>query len=130
MIVTVTVKNRQCIDGEIDVTTLTASGKWEKGILTYETCEDGITDRTRLTIGETVEMERTGALSSRLTFQKGVTHCCPYGTPYGTLELAVTTQRIVNQLTEKGGTLRLVYTLNAGGAPIQNEIEIVIKEVS
>lgn len=130
MIVTVTVKNRQTMDGETDVTTLSACGNWENGVLTYGTNEDGVTDRTRLTVGETVQMERTGALSSRLIFEKGVTHRCPYGTPYGTLELLVTTHRMVNRLTQTGGSLQLIYTLNAGGAPIENEIEIVIKEVS
>ena len=130
MIVTVCVTNRQTMDGETDITTLSAVGNWENGVLTYETCEDGVTDRTRLTVGETVTMERTGALSSRLVFEKGVTHRCAYGTPYGTLDLLVTTHRIVNKLTATGGSLTLDYTLNAGGAPLHNEIEIVIKEVS
>ena len=59
MIVTVLVKNRQTIDGETDITTLSATGRWENGVLTYEMSEDGVTDRTRLTVGETVTMERS-----------------------------------------------------------------------
>ncbi len=131
MKVTVTVTNRQRMDGESAVTTLSAVGTWENGVLRYETTEEGVTDVTTLTVTpQKVVMERRGQLTSRLVFEPGLTHSCPYGTPYGQLELPVTTHRLKAALTAHGGTLALAYTLDAGGSLLENQLNLTIKEVS
>ncbi|MBQ3259092.1 MAG: DUF1934 domain-containing protein, partial [Clostridia bacterium] len=69
-------------------------------------------------------------MASVMTLQVGMTHLCEYQTPYGVLTLGVTTHRLDNRLGEHGGTLSAAYRLDMGGGATENEIEIIVKEVS
>lgn len=133
MNVKVTVRSVQTMDGETEETVFETDGEYEKAEngarLSYRQTDENGTVNTVITVKETVCIERTGVLSSRLILEKDKPHLCPYGTPYGTFSLGVTAKEIQNFLTADGGTLRLVYRLDAGGAPIENDILITVKEV-
>jgi uncharacterized beta-barrel protein YwiB (DUF1934 family) len=61
--------------------------------------------------GPQVSLMRTGEVCSQMVFEQGRRHLSVYSTPYGTLEIAVATQRLENHLTLQGGTLEIDYSL-------------------
>ena len=129
--VNVIVRGTQYLDGECDRTeqqavgTLTADGQALR--LSYADDES----RTTLTVtADTVVIDRRGETASVMTLQVGLTHTCDYQTPYGAFSLGITTHRLDNRLTANGGTLNAAYRLDLGGGATENEIEIIVKEVS
>lgn len=66
--------------------------------------------------GPQVTLMRTGPICSQMVFEQGRRHLSVYATPYGTLEIAVSTRRLENRLTLEGGTLEIDYSLEADHA--------------
>ncbi len=131
MNVMVTVRGTQTMDGECDHTEQTANGRLErcgqKTILSYA---DEEVNTTLTVTSDKLIIDRRGEMASTMTLQVGMTHLCDYQTPYGALTLGVTTYRLDNRLGEHGGTLYAAYRLDMGGGATENEIEIIVKEVS
>ncbi len=71
---------------------------------------------TELTLqpGEAV-LTRTGETVSRMAFRPGETHTSPYRTLYGDLPMTLLTRTVDWDMGERGGTVRLSYTLSLGG---------------
>ena len=129
--VNVTVRGTQYMDGECDRTEQRASGTLEQQgqalCLSYADEES----KTALTVTrDKVVIDRRGETASVMTLQAGITHLCDYRTPYGAFTLGVTAHRLDNRLTEHGGVLNAAYRLDMGGGATENEIEIIVKEVS
>lgn len=68
--------------------------------------------------GRQVTLLRNGPVSSQMVFEQGRRHLSVYATPYGNLEIAVTTRRLENNLTAEGGSLEIDYLLEADHAPV------------
>jgi uncharacterized beta-barrel protein YwiB (DUF1934 family) len=66
---------------------------------------------TILVQGPRVTMMRTGEICSQMVFEQGRRHLSVYSTPYGDLEIGVSTSRLDCDLTPCGGSLEIDYSL-------------------
>ena len=113
------VRGEQTYDGAApEVTELATEGLMsiEGGeiSLTYQESEitgmEGTT--TRFVIrGDTVVLERTGMIVSRMEFKQGERSSSFYETPWGTMAVDVTTTKLAHRLTERGGVMEIVFTI-------------------
>lgn len=75
-----------------------------------------------------VEIIRTGKNHSRLCFQEGLRHESPYRTPYGLLQLATVTHRLVTHMGQEGGTLSIRYQVELEGQlASENHLQIEVR---
>ncbi|MBR5923301.1 MAG: DUF1934 domain-containing protein [Clostridia bacterium] len=82
--------------------------------------------KTTLTASKkSVVLERSGAIQSKLMIEKGVRNNCFYSVPEGNLTLGIYGKDVSNSLTESGGRIKMVYTLDADLNLIsENAVEI------
>jgi uncharacterized beta-barrel protein YwiB (DUF1934 family) len=79
---------------------------------------------------DAVTLTRTGALNSRMVFQKGVLHESLYQMEFGALMIAVCATRVSYDLTERGGTIDLTYGIdieNTAAGIIEYHLDIKAK---
>lgn len=87
--------------------------------------------KTMLTVkgNDTVILERSGDLSSRLVITEGVRNNCPYAIPQGSLTLGIYGKEVKYDLNECGGTVKMVYTLDTNLQMLsENTVEITVEE--
>ena len=87
----------------------------EKGWkLTYEESDltglKGVTTTFQVEPGK-VTLSRKGPLSSQMVFQEGVRHESLYQMEFGALMMVVCAKKIVHNLSQNGGTVDLVYSI-------------------
>lgn len=89
--------------------------------------------QTRVTLKLTdhrAVMLRSGAIRARMEFEPRRRTACDYDTGAGVLPLQIDTRSVTHNLTEKGGTVRLIYTLYHADMPLSdNEVEIRLRPV-
>ena len=121
-------------DGERTETELLTDGTMEqaegKFIISYEDSDatgfEGATTTITAEDDSFVSITRTGTANSNLVIETGKKHHCLYGTPFGDITVGVFTHKIENDLSEKGGSLYLKYTIDVNSAYMSdNEIYIV-----
>lgn len=79
---------------------------------------------------KTVVMNRTGAFSANMIFEKGKRNNCQYKTPVGEFTLGVFAKEINNNLHDEGGELSFTYTLDFNsGYTSDNELRISVRRV-
>ena len=79
--------------------------------------------------GDTVTINRKGPMRSQLMLQKGRRHQCIYQTIAGDLNIGVFTKILKNNLTSKGGSLEVSYTLDFNTDLVsENRFLITIEE--
>lgn len=61
-----------------------------------------------------VSVMRGGDVYTALILERGVRHSCVYSTTYVPITIYTTARRVENTLTEDGGELYLVYTVESG----------------
>ena len=135
--VLIKVKGVQGIDGDNTVIELVTEGTLRRFeneyTITYteEQTVEGSKTKTVLTVksDNTVVLERRGDLNSRLVITKGERNNCLYAMPQGTLSLGIYGKEVKSNLTESGGTVKMVYTIDANHEPIsENTVEIFVEE--
>lgn len=87
--------------------------------------------KTMLTVkgNDTVILERSGDLSSRLIITEGVRNNCPYAIPQASLTLGIYGKEVNYDLNECGGTVKMVYTLDTNLQMLsENTVEITVEE--
>lgn len=135
--VLIKVKGVQGVDGDNTVIELVTEGTLRKFeneyTITYteEQTVEGSKTKTVLTVqsDNTVVLERRGDLNSRLVITKGERNNCLYAMPQGTLSLGIYGKEVKSTLTESGGTVKMVYTIDANLEPIsENTVEIFVEE--
>ncbi len=106
-------------------------GGWD---VTYEesalTGLEGVTTTFRVTPGR-VELNRTGALHSKMVFQEGVSHDSLYNMPFGALMLTVKATSVFFDLVPDGGQIDLSYEIvieNTEAGVIDYHLDIRAKE--
>lgn len=132
----ISVKSFQYIDDDEGVVELKTTGKYgiknDKHYILYEEIDEsgGKTDTMiKLSSTEAV-LQRSGALENRMVVEVGKRHSSLYSTPMGSFFIDVYGESIKSTLSESGGTLSLIYSLNMNTSPVgKNRIEITVKEV-
>ena len=86
-------------------------GGWE---LSYQESDltglNGVKTTFRVEEGK-ITLTREGRLRSQMVFQEGVRHESLYQMEFGALMMVVCAKKIVHDLTEAGGTVDLVYSI-------------------
>ena len=129
---------RQCIDGEEDTVELTTEGRFGikdgKYFLSYD--EGQIVEagkvKTKIFINspDSVVLQRTGDISSRMEITAGERKSCFYSTPVGDICIGIYGEKIELDLKENGGNINLVYTIDSDLKLIsRNRVKITVKEV-
>ena len=82
--------------------------------------------------GSRVALLRFGRTNSQLLIERERRNLCHYETGYGSMTLGVTADEIVNELTEKGGTAKFGYLLDANSADLvsRNRLEVTVTHVN
>jgi len=106
-------------------------GAWE---IVYEesalTGLEGVTTTFRVE-PDKITLDRKGALSSRMVFQKNLAHESLYQVPFGALLVTVQATRVFYDIVPDGGTVDLVYNIaieNTESGVIDYHLDIRAKE--
>lgn len=135
--VLVKVKGTQGIDGDNSTIELTTEGTLREFegdyIITYsdDPTESGTKTKTQLTIQKsgTVILDRRGELNSRLVITEGERNNCLYAIPQGSMTLGIYGKKVKNNMTAKGGTVEMIYSIDMNLQPLsENEVEIFVEE--
>ncbi|MBR6902987.1 MAG: DUF1934 domain-containing protein [Clostridia bacterium] len=133
--VIIKIKSTQGLGKETETVEFWAEGKInkeaEKVILSYldNSIIKGAKVETVLTISgeESITLERSGEISSKLIIEKGVRNNCFYSVPEGSLTLGIYGKEIKNTLKDLTGNIKMIYTLDADMRPIsENIVEISV----
>ena len=136
--VLITVVGIQGIDGEEDTVELTTEGRFGikdgKYFLSYD--EGQIVEagkvKTKIFINfpDSVVLQRTGDINSRMEITAGERKSCFYSTPVGDICIGIYGENIELDLKENGGNINLVYTIDSDLKLIsRNRVKIRVKEV-
>lgn len=108
--------------GEQDRVEITARGVFNGGADNYSLSYDeyfaeDMKSHTVLTVkdGTCVSVLRTGDVVTELQLELGKRHICLYSTPYGEMNIGIYAKEIESSITQKGGTLKLHYTIDYNG---------------
>ena len=134
----ISIIGRQIIDGdenEVAVTTLGSyTKKGENRFIVYKEYDTQhsakpITSILKVEGDNKVTLVKNGTQTSRLILENNKRHMCHYNTDFGSLMIGVFTNKIICNLSDKGGSLDVVYSLDINSALTSiNEIHIKIKE--
>ena len=133
----ISILGEQKLDGETDKIEVLTAGNFMKkkdhfyiGYKEYdeddpETCYDNLIKVE----GDTVTINRKGPMRSQLMLQKGRRHQCIYQAIAADLNIGVFTKTLKNNLTSKGGSLEVSYTLDFNTDLVsENRFLITIEE--
>lgn len=74
-----------------------------------------------------VTITRGGEITMALVLERGVRHACAYNTPVMPMIIYTTAKRVDNRLTDAGGALDLIYTVETqGGAAQFNRVTVTV----
>ena len=137
--VVISIKGLQGLDGESDTVELATDGQF--GIkdgqfyLQYEEgqlLDSGDKVKTQLFVknNDSVVLQRSGSIKSRMVIVKGERNACYYNTPMGELVIGIFGEEIEHSFTEQGGKLKLKYTIDSNLQIVsRNEVNISVREV-
>lgn len=125
--ISVTVKGVQRDDtAEISRTEIAASGEYyfKNGshyIFYEETLDSGERIKNSIKLkGNLLELNRKGAVNSRMVFETGKSHAADYATPFGLLRMEVAALRILLREEENRLRIRAEYELWADGVKMSS----------
>ncbi len=128
------IKNIQSAGGEEQETELICEGKFykkdDKMYIFYQEEESGETAACTVMIiidKNTVTVSRKGDFSSKMNYCQGESEDILYHTPYGDLVFGLKTLKLENNLTEAGGSLKIIYNLSIDGEVMGNNLTITVK---
>jgi len=136
--VIIDIKGVQGIDGQTDTVEFTTEGKFGfkngKYFLSYDEGQmmEDADVKTKIWINsyDSLVLQRSGTISSRMEIEKGKRNSCFYSTPVGDLCIGIFGETIDVDLGETGGSLNMVYTIDSGLTLVsRNEVRITVKEV-
>lgn len=90
---------------------------------------EGVTTTFRIEDGKIV-LKRSGKLNSQMVFQEGLSHDSLYQMEFGALMMTVTGKKVAHNLTEAGGTVDLVYSIDieqTAGGTIDYHLDVKVK---
>lgn len=89
---------------------------------------DGVTTRLKLE-GETVTLERSGAIDTHMVFSRGSVFQSSLGTLEGATLMSIFATRVESKLQEKSGSLCLEYEMNVGELFTVNKLDLSFKNM-
>ncbi len=127
---------QQGIDDE-DVIELSTCGKMAvrdgKYMLSYlenQAIKDEVVKNVINVADNKATMLRSGSVESRLVIEQGKRNKCFYRIPQGELVLGIFGKRVVNELSENGGFVKLDYTIDVENDFLSsNTVEINVRRV-
>ena len=137
--VVLSIQGKQSYQGqEPEVIELVTEGTLEKVSDGWELCYEesaltgleGVMTQFRIE-PEQVILTRTGRLNSQMVFREGVAHDSLYQVEFGALMITVCAKRIIAQLSENGGMIDLIYSIEieqSAAGTIDYHLEIRPKE--
>jgi uncharacterized beta-barrel protein YwiB (DUF1934 family) len=119
-------------DGEPEINIFTTDGTLSQNkdgyLLSFTEEQDGGKARTDLYVTEgLVRLVKTGSITSEMRFSDGETFNTLYCVGPYSFDMTVRTKRIRNSLTEHGGELQLIYSMNVGGQEKDVRMKITAK---
>jgi len=130
---TLTGHQRDSTSGETVTETTVTAEYYEKNdslYLFYEEPLEGTETVVKNRIkqkGSSLELTKTGAISTRMVLETGREYLTDYLTPYGCLKLELLTHKLERTLQDGKIMIRAEYTLSSGGCPVSDcELEIVL----
>ncbi|MBR7132687.1 MAG: DUF1934 domain-containing protein [Clostridia bacterium] len=137
--VLIEIKGTQGIDGDFDTIEFVTDGRFGiKNGRYYITYDEGAMfdtgDKVKTAIyiksEDSVVLQRTGTVTSRMLVEKGKRNSCFYNTPVGEMVIGIFGESIENNLNDFGGEIKLKYTIDSDLRLIsRNEVNINIREV-
>lgn len=137
--VIIDIKGTQTVNGEDDVVELTTVGKMDikdgKTYLRYDDSAasgvEGVSCMIKIDKSDdSVIMQRSGALNSRMYIKKGQRHICHYETVGGTITMGIFGENVSADMDDNGGNLYMSYTVDVNyGMLSRNKVEINVREV-
>lgn len=134
----ISIVGRQIIDdneNEVSITTLGSyCKKGENRFIIYKEYDVQnsslpVTSVLKIEGNNKVTLTKSGGQTSRLILEPDQRHMCHYDTGFGALMIGIFTNKIVNNLSDEGGQLDIVYSLDINSTLTSiNEIHINIKE--
>ena len=87
------------------------------------------TTTTFLIEKQRVTLLRTGPVCSQMVFEEGRRHHSMYNTPYGAMEILVSTSHLAAQMGPEGGSLEIDYAIELDHALMgQNHFRITVRK--
>jgi uncharacterized beta-barrel protein YwiB (DUF1934 family) len=86
--------------------------------------------KTRLMLeGETVTLERTGAIDTHMVFSPGRVFQSSLGSDAGVTNMSIFATRVESRLQEKSGSVKLEYEMNIGELYTMNRLDLSFKNM-
>ena len=79
--------------------------------------------------GESVSVRREGAICSVMVFDTGEPYKTVYSIPPYSFDMVITTKKLEISLSERGGKIDILYTMDVGGAKKSTRMRITASEV-
>ena len=137
--VLIEIKGTQNVDGQNDVTELTTVGKMEsiagKTYLRYDDRTGDADNPISCLIkidpnDDSVVMQRSGSLNSRMYIKKGQRHICHYETLAGTFTMGIFGENTNIKIDSSSAEVFMSYTIDINHSLMsRNSVEIKVKEV-
>ena len=137
--VIIDIKSTQTVDGETDGIEFTTEARYgfkdgeyflsyREGQL-FETNEDVLTN-IYIKSDNSIILQRTGSVKSRILIEKGKRNSSIYSLPYGQLTIGVFGEELNFNLNENGGSIQLSYNIDQELKLVShNTVNITISEV-
>ena len=121
----VTVTNRQTAGDMTDTVTESGTGSFrQSGDTCYITYDTGAAKVFIKALPGAVRITRKGDSSSETVYRPGKRAYFEYKTAYGSIAMSVLTKEIEINAADDRGSIRLIYSLNAGDEDMQNDVKI------
>lgn len=97
-------------------------------LITFSEEQDGGSAHTSLyVLGGAVRLIKSGAITSEMHFSEGEVYNTLYCVGPYSFDMTVRTKKIRNTVSEDGGELQLIYTMNVGGQEKNVRMKITAK---
>ena len=135
--VIIDIKGIQGIDDDTDTIEFTTDGRFGvkdgEFFISYDEgqmFEEALDVKTSIFIKpDSVVLQRSGAIKSRMVIAKGTRNTCFYSTPHGNLVLGIYGEKLNFNLSEKGGSLDMSYNIDSDLKLVsRNSVNISIRE--
>lgn len=132
------IRGTQGADGEENVIELTTDGKFGERngefFISYDESEmlgiDNVKTNLYIKADNSVILQRSGAVESRLVVESGKRSVCWYNMPEGELLIGIFGETVEHNLKKSGGSLSLKYTIDQNMSFIsRNTVNITVSTV-